>query len=33
MKTVNINAMNRMDHADIKDLGSGGEKQRKKIRL
>ena len=33
MKTVNINAMNRMDHADIKELGSGGEKHRKKIRL
>jgi hypothetical protein len=33
MKTVNINAMNRMDHADLKDLGSGGEATRKKVRI
>ena len=33
MKTVNLSAMNRMDHDDVKDLGGASETQRRKYRL
>ena len=33
MKTVNLNAMNKMDHDDVKDIGGSSETQRRKYRL
>jgi hypothetical protein len=33
MKTVNLATMNKLDHADVKDLGGSTEKSRKKYRL
>jgi len=33
MKTINANAMNRMDHPDVKDLAGVSEKQRRKYRI
>ena len=33
MKTVNLIAMSKMDHDDVKDMAGSTEKQRRKYRL
>ena len=33
MKTINIQAMNQLDHDDVKDMVGGGERKRRVKRL